>query len=64
MNGDGFDDLIIGAPTPERIRGESYVVFGHAGGFGARLALSSLNGRNGFAINGIDECDYSGDSGQ
>jgi len=66
VNGDGFDDLIIGAlyadvGTDTRA-GESYVVFGQSGGFGASLELSSLNGSNGFVINGIDLDDFSGRS--
>jgi hypothetical protein len=66
VNGDGFDDLIIGADfaDPNRIdrAGESYVVFGAASGFGASLDLSTLNGTNGFVINGIDAGDTSGRS--
>ena len=65
VNGDGFDDLIIGAYEADQgdnsDAGESYVVFGKADGFGASLELSSLNGSNGFVINGIDAYDYSGD---
>ncbi|MCC5665254.1 tandem-95 repeat protein [Nostoc sp. CHAB 5784] len=65
INGDGFDDLIIGAPRGEpngkSRAGESYVVFGSSSGFGASLNLSSLNGSNGFVINGIDTGDFSGD---
>ena len=64
VNGDGFNDLLIGAsgadPGGESGAGESYVVFGHAGGFGASLDLSSLNGTNGFALEGIDADDRSG----
>jgi Ca2+-binding RTX toxin-like protein len=58
VNGDGFADLIIGAPRAApggRIHtGESYVVFGKAGGFGRSLELSALDGTNGFLMNGID----------
>jgi len=70
FNGDGFDDLIIGAyradPNGKSNAGESYVVFGKAGGFGASLELSSLlssnggDGSLGFVINGIDARDLSG----
>ena len=66
VNGDGIDDLIIGAPDadPNGIdgAGESYVVFGNPSGFGAGLELSALDGTNGFVINGIEEGDNSGDS--
>lgn len=50
VNGDGFSDLLIGAPSANSSigEGESYVVFGKAGGFGSSLNLSSLNGSNGF----------------
>ena len=44
VNGDGFDDLIIGAdgadPNGLSSAGASYVVFGKAGGFAANLDLS------------------------
>ncbi|MCC5639943.1 tandem-95 repeat protein, partial [Nostoc sp. CHAB 5844] len=66
INGDGIDDLIIGArfakPNNIRYAGESYVVFGSGNGFAASLNLSSLNGSNGFVINGVDVYDYSGSS--
>ncbi|MBE9098312.1 hypothetical protein [Vacuolonema iberomarrocanum] len=64
INGDGIDDLIIGAdggnPNGTRDAGESYVVFGRDQGFAASLNLADLNGRDGFVINGIDEDDRSG----
>ncbi len=66
VNGDGFDDLLIGAPggdpSGDDLAGESYVVFGKASGFGAALDLSTLNGSNGFRIDGIDAGDFSGHS--
>src|SRR4028119_2326607 len=66
VNGDGFDDLIIGArsadPNGISKAGQSYVVFGSNSGFGAGLNLSALNGSNGFAINGIAASDSSGES--
>src|ERR671933_723785 len=64
VNGDGFDDLIIGAyiasPNGINAAGQSYVVFGSNSGFGASFNLSTLNGSNGFAINGIAAGDVSG----
>jgi len=37
-------------------------VFGKAGGFAASLDLATLNGSNGFRIDGVDELDLSGGS--
>ena len=70
INGDGFDDLIIGAPYTKyysyrgfRIsEGEAYVVFGTTDGFDSELDLTSLDGNNGFIISGIDEFDRLGSS--
>ena len=65
INGDGFADLLIGAPEAgincHNVSGETYVVFGgsHLGTSGS-LALSSLDGSNGFSIIGINHRDYSG----
>ena len=55
VNGDGFDDLIIGAEMAfGNDRGESYVVFGRSGGFASSIALSSLDGTTGFVLTGIN----------
>ena len=69
MNGDGFDDLIIGAefgygPDNTRVQaGDSYVVFGHAGSFAAEIDLAAVAGGNGgFIIHGQDADDFSGRS--
>ncbi|MEO1523768.1 MAG: integrin alpha, partial [Cyanobacteria bacterium J06633_2] len=64
INGDGVKDLIIGAPESDAngtLTGESYVVFGSSS-FSQSLDLSTLNGSNGFVINGIDDGDRSGRS--
>ena len=68
VNGDGYDDLIIGAnsadPNGDSNVGETYVVYGgaNAPGTGGELDLSALDGTNGFILNGIDARDYSGTS--
>ncbi|MCC7091837.1 MAG: FG-GAP repeat protein [Nitrosomonas sp.] len=63
INGDGFDDLIIGAPHTfeDFYSGNSFVVFGKASGFTAALALSSLDGNNGFRLDGIGTSDDTGE---
>jgi hypothetical protein len=65
INGDGFDDLIIGARFADSIgnnNGASYVVFGKATGFAANLELSALDGTNGFKLSGVAGSDESGTS--
>ena len=46
VNGDGLDDLIVGAsradPSGKSEAGESYVVFGTDAGFAASVDLSAL----------------------
>jgi hypothetical protein len=64
INGDGLDDVIIGArvadPNGTNAAGESYIVFGRSTGFPAALDLADLDGGNGFVVNGIDVDDFSG----
>ncbi len=62
VNGDGVDDVLIGAPGPmgDFGAGVSYVVFGSASGFPADLDLTTLDGTNGFAITGLADGDASG----
>jgi Ca2+-binding RTX toxin-like protein len=66
VNGDGFDDLLIGTPgagsNGQYNVGVSYVVFGKAGGFSSSLNVSTLNGSNGFVLNGINAGDGLGNS--
>ncbi len=62
VNGDGFDDMLIGAHLADpngRDSGETYLVYGAASGIPASFDLSSLDGSNGFVMNGIDAGDYS-----
>ncbi len=60
INGDGYDDFIIGAFSANTYRGASYVVFGGAGGFPSTLNLSSLDGTTGFKIPGLSVLDQTG----
>jgi len=58
VNGDGFGDLIIGAPLDSDV--QAYVIFGKGSGFGT-IDLSSL-GSAGFTIKGISAGDRAGNS--
>ncbi|WP_342150811.1 hypothetical protein [Methylorubrum sp. SB2] len=54
VNGDGFDDLVVGfrhvgGPIEQSV---SYVLFGRSSGFAPSFAWPSLNGSTGFAITG------------
>jgi Ca2+-binding RTX toxin-like protein len=67
VNGDGLDDLIVGAywanPGGKTHAGSSYVVFGsRAGVANGILNVSSLDGSNGFRIDGGSVEDTSGHS--
>src|SRR5215210_1358898 len=63
INGDGFEDIIIGAPSadgPSDTRtgaGDSYVVFGHTGLF---FPIDFAFNNFGFAIRGEEAGDSSG----
>ncbi len=59
FNGDGIDDAIIGAPYGNNGTGQSYIIFGNEE-WSAIFNLKDLNGKNGFAINGINKGDGSG----
>lgn len=61
FNGDGNDDIILSASDASNGIGQSYVIFGNKGDFNSTFSLLSLNGSNGFTINGINE-DASGSS--
>ena len=64
VNGDGYADVIVGAPQADNgatNSGEAYVIFGKAGGFGT-IDLSSLAASDGFRIEGDGAFDEFGDS--
>jgi len=54
VNGDGLDDMIIGAryadPNSQSLAGSAYVVFGKTSGFASSINLSTLNGTTGFRL--------------
>jgi hypothetical protein len=73
FNGDGYDDIIVGAPTGDNggaDAGEAYVVFGKASGFGNAVItagvsrqvvdLTTLSFPDGFIIQGDAAGDYAG----
>ena len=65
VNGDGFADIIVGAPqsNPDQAGpGIGYVVFGKRSAFPATLDLSTLNGANGFALQGEISGDFAAKS--
>jgi hypothetical protein len=64
VNGDGWDDLIVGAdrsPDGRAQSGGAFVVFGKADGAVVDLP-AILSGVGGFAINGVAAFDYAGRS--
>jgi len=74
VNGDGLDDLLIAASDAglggEGLSGSVYVVFGRAGGFPAVLDVTTLDGSNGFRMDGrgneqagssVSSADFNGD---
>ena len=67
INGDGIEDLILGLPededflpAPAVIPGGGYVVFGNGSGFSSPLNLASLDGSNGFLVDGANVSDVAG----
>ena len=66
INGDGIGDIVIGSPLSDPNNqsnaGKTYVVFGKTDSFNQTIDISSLNGTNGFVINGAKAGDESGRS--
>ncbi len=66
VNGDGIDDLLVGAGHADLVigsgndEGRAYVLFGNTSGFGASFDLAGLTGANGFVLTGIDAGDEAG----
>ncbi|MEM6548753.1 MAG: hypothetical protein AAF713_13535 [Pseudomonadota bacterium] len=61
VNGDGFDDVIVGTRLNGGI-GAAYVVFGRGGNRERDITLAELNGANGFRITGVAVDDLFGAS--
>jgi len=60
VNGDGYDDVIVGAPFAGGLdRGRAYVIFGKASGFGT-IDLGGLTPDQGFILRGDDNGDTAG----
>lgn len=53
VNDDGIDDIIVSAPNANESKGQAYVIYGSKADFGSSFDLSSLNGDNGFVIDGL-----------
>jgi hypothetical protein len=69
INGDGFADLLIGAPLggvpglSRSFAGETYVVFGRAGGWSAAVDLTAVaGGTGGFVLRGQRDQDRLGEA--
>lgn len=56
INGDGYDDVVVGAPSrrpPPANPGKTHVIFGGPGPFPALFGPDDLDGDNGFNIVGV-----------
>ncbi|NRA56500.1 MAG: VCBS repeat-containing protein [Phycisphaerales bacterium] len=68
LNGDGFDDVAVGAPYAgqrgdgTRAQGFAFVVFGASGSFPPVIDLEDLDGSDGFRVEGATEEDEAGRS--
>lgn len=66
INGDGRDDLIVGAENayvgPGLHKGKAYVYLGHSGDFDASRNLVLLQGAEGFSLSGVNDGDDAGDA--
>ncbi|MBE0625935.1 MAG: DUF4347 domain-containing protein [Burkholderiales bacterium] len=63
INGDGYGDLIVGAPGvygSTSWTGESYVIYGKAAGFSANVDLATLGGADGYRVSGVTNGEASG----
>ena len=60
LNGDGIDDVAVGAPNANPnglLVGQVYVVYGSSDQIGASIEVENLGGTDGFAIDGVEAGD-------
>jgi hypothetical protein len=66
VNGDGIDDVVIGLPETQVdatvVPGGAYVVYGNDGDIASPLNLATLDGTNGFLIEGMNPLEQAGES--
>ena len=65
VNGDGFDDLIVGAEKADDEKGKAFVVFGRDTtqpgiDFPRKILLTDLDGNDGFSMVGVAANDRAG----
>ncbi len=64
VNGDGFMDILVGSSGFDlsglNERGAVHAVFGKAASFGGGIALSTIDGGNGFQLTGENTFNYAG----
>lgn len=66
VNGDGFEDIVVGAPgstvNGDSGAGKAFILFGSAGGFNKAFNPNTLDGAEGFIVSGVSESDSVGRS--
>ena len=53
VNNDGIDDFAIGDPSSDDLAGRTYIIFGTTSPIGPTFDVTTLNGTNGFSIEGV-----------
>ncbi|QQR91941.1 MAG: FG-GAP repeat protein [Myxococcales bacterium] len=62
INGDGIEDLALAELGPGETTGRIYIVYGRRSWTSAEFDLATLDGSNGFAIDGVSADDRPGRS--
>ena len=66
FNGDGIEDMLVGANQADSYRGAGYVIFGKdtgvSGAFAGEINVATLDGTNGFKMPAVSVYDYAGTS--